>query len=129
MANLQGGLGEYVWDSDKNRFTNRITNDGTEDRRFVADGQCSFLNGFISLTGYTPQDPQAYQQELLGIALSKKLLADARSILEKGECPMLSVATLPSPSDITEDFDFSSVFTIVPDDKGFAPSRPTLGVL
>lgn len=67
MANLQGGLGEYVWDSDKNRFTSRIKNDGTEDRRFIADGQCSFLNGFISLTGYTPKDPDAYQQELLGM--------------------------------------------------------------
>jgi len=59
--------GSYVFDYEINRYVGRINKDGTEDRRWVQGGSCSFLNSLLETSNsYTPNDPQAFAETLLG---------------------------------------------------------------
>ena len=61
--------GQYIFDYSTNRFVGRFNKDGTEDRRWVSGGSCSFLNTLLQASGgYTPKDPQALADGLLGQA-------------------------------------------------------------
>ena len=63
MNNAPTPPGSYLWEPERGYYA-RVNKDGTEDRRFTADGSCSFLNGFTR--GVTLSDPQTTARSLMG---------------------------------------------------------------
>ena len=62
---LNGKPGEYIWDEDEGQYVGRNTLSGNEDRRFVAQGDSSFMNGVVKVVPkWRPSSPKKLADEL-----------------------------------------------------------------
>ena len=63
-SHLSASPGGYVYDPETGRCPGRVNQDGTEDRRFTADGDASIMNEFFSVFSYPHEKPSEFMESV-----------------------------------------------------------------